>query len=61
MKTTNQVILDHAKDIEKRAYRDYTMGQMEEKNLSKVLLAVKNMKKAYDELEKNKTKKTNAI
>jgi hypothetical protein len=56
MKTTKQVIIDHAKDIEKRAYRDYTMGLIEEKSLNKILLAVRNLKKAHNELEKKDNK-----
>ena len=56
MRTTTQAIPKGTQDIRKRAYRDYSMGEITKKQLSKILDHVKALQEIAVEIEQNEKK-----
>ena len=54
MKTIKQIIPRVTQEIRKRAYRDYTMELITQKQLDKILDGIKTLKKVVEEINENK-------
>ena len=53
MRTTIQAIPKGTQDIRKRAYRDYSMGEITKKQLNKILDHIKALQEIAVEIEEN--------